>query len=130
MGDLKREVSNVRIVALGLESHPARWLIGRKVYEPAKLRVFAEAVWERLLRLERLPRLFLPERAAGLVSDWKAVTLRVRLLYRELHRENDTQQIAEELFPELNLVSARFMELYFHNLLEKVNQGRQTCNAA
>lgn len=130
LGDLKREVSNVRIVALGLESHPARWLIGRKVYEPAKLRVFAEAVWERLRRLEHKPRLFLPERAAGLISDWKEITLCVRSLYRQLHRDNDTQQIAEDLFPKLNLASARFMELYFQNLLEEVNQGRRASNAA
>jgi glutamine amidotransferase-like uncharacterized protein len=130
LSDLKREVSNVRIVVLGLESHPARWLIGRKVYEPAKLRVFAEAVWESLLGLERLPILFLTERAADLVSKWKAVTLSVRLLYRELHRDNDTQHIAEDLFPELNLATARFMELYFHNLLEEVNQGRKTCSTA
>ncbi len=128
--DLKREVSNVRIVALGLESHPARWLIGRKVYEPAKLRVFAEAVWERLRKLERMPRLFLPERAAELISDWKAVTFCVRLLYRELHRGNDTQKIAQDLFPELNLATARFMELYFYNLLEEANQGHKACTAA
>jgi glutamine amidotransferase-like uncharacterized protein len=130
LGDLKREVSNIRIVALGLESHPARWLIGRKVYEPAKLRVFAEAVWERLRKLERLPRLILTEKAVGLVRDWKAVTFCVRLLYRELHRGNDTQQVAEELFPELNAAAARFMEIYFRNLLEEVNQGRRACSAA
>ena len=130
LNDLKREVSNVRIAALGLERHPARWLLGRKVYEPAKLRVFAEAVWERLLRLERLPRLLLPKPATGLVLKWKEITVCVRLLYRELHRENDTLQIARKLFPELNLATARFMELYFQNLLEEVNQGRRACSAA
>lgn len=130
LGDLKREVSNVRIVALGLESHPARWLIGRKIYEPAKLRVFAEAVWEGLRKLERMPSLFMLERSADLVSTWKAITFCVRLLYRELHRENQTQHIAEELFPDLNSATARFMELYFHNLLEEVHQGRRACSAA
>ncbi len=130
LGDLKREVSNVRVVALGLESHPARWLIGRKVYEPAKLRVFAEAVWQRLRKLERVPRLVLPETAVELVAKWKAVTFCVRLLYRDLHRGNDTQCVAEELFPELNLASARFMEVYFNNLLEEPNQGRRACSVA
>lgn len=130
LSDLKREVSNVRIVALGLESHPARWLIGRKVYEPAKLRVFAEAVWEGLRKLEHLPSLFLLDRSKDLIPTWKAITFCVRLLYRELHRENETQQIAEELFPDLNSATARFMELYFHNLLADMHQGRRACSAA
>jgi hypothetical protein len=123
-------VSNIRIVALGLESHPARWLIGRKVYEPAKLRVFAEAVWERLRKLERVPRLVLPDWADELLADWMAVTVCMRLLYRELHRGNDTQEVAEDLFPALNGAAARFLEIYFQNLLEEVNQGRRACSAA
>jgi glutamine amidotransferase-like uncharacterized protein len=130
LGNLKREVSNIRIVALGLESHPARWLIGRKVYEPAKLRVFAEAVWERLRKLESVPRLVLPDWADELLADWMAVTVCMRLLYRELHRGNDTQEVAEDLFPALNGAAARFLEIYFQNLLEEVNQGRRACSAA
>jgi hypothetical protein len=127
---LKREVSNIRVVALGLESHPARWLIGRKVYEPAKLRVFAEAVWKRLLKLERVPRLVLTDRSDELLADWMAVTVCIRMLYRELHRGSDGQEVAEDLFPALNSAAARFMEIYFQNLLEEENQGRRACSAA
>ncbi|MCB2185191.1 MAG: hypothetical protein KQJ78_02155 [Deltaproteobacteria bacterium] len=115
--DLKREVSNVRIVALGLEDHPVRWLLGKKVYEPAKLRVFAEAVWPRLVRLEREGRAVLPpDGGRGLVELWRSVTRRVRSLRQLLDQEEDTLDLARGLFPDLNQAASRFMTTYFATL--------------
>ena len=54
---LKREVSNARIVANGLETNEVRWLIGNKIYEPIKIRFFLEAVWKRLSRQAIRPEL-------------------------------------------------------------------------
>ncbi len=54
---LRRELSNSRIVAAGLEMLPVRWLIGAKVYEPEKIRVFLDAMWRRLKPLEKRGRI-------------------------------------------------------------------------
>ena len=52
--DFKREVSNIRITARGLCAHAdAHWKVGRKYYEPEKAAVYAEAMWKRVLKLEK-----------------------------------------------------------------------------
>jgi hypothetical protein len=114
--DLQREVSNLRIVACNLEGHPARWRIGRKVYEPAKLRVYAEAAWPRLRRLERLPGLALPAAAAGLVEGWHELAGRARRLHAGLRAGRDMTAPAAELLAGLNRQTARLVETYFANL--------------
>ena len=45
LATLKREVSNSRIVAVGLEMTPVRWRIGNKYYDPEKIRVFLDVMW-------------------------------------------------------------------------------------
>ncbi|MBU1697927.1 MAG: Type 1 glutamine amidotransferase-like domain-containing protein, partial [Proteobacteria bacterium] len=50
---IKRELSNSRIVAGSLEFLPVQWLIGQKVYEPQKVRVYLESMWKRLRALEK-----------------------------------------------------------------------------
>ncbi|MFC1591121.1 BPL-N domain-containing protein [Thermodesulfobacteriota bacterium] len=40
-------ISNARIAALSLERKSFTWRIGRKVYDPEKIRVFLEAIWSR-----------------------------------------------------------------------------------
>jgi len=80
---VKRQLSNSRIVALNLEDHSARWLIGTKVYEPAKLRVFLEAMWGRLRSLGRAPAMAGPPPAlAGLPDKLAAITVQARALKR------------------------------------------------
>jgi hypothetical protein len=123
--DLKREVSNVRIVGLGLESHPARWRLGHKVYEPAKLRVYAEAAWRRLRRLERAPELVLPPAGEELTAAWRGVREQARSLQRGLAAGRDTQATAQELFPALGRATAALMETYFRNLLARPGLGRR-----
>ena len=123
--DLKREVSNARIAAWGLENHSARWLIGKKVYEPRKFLVFMEAVWSRLRALERLPGLQAPPEAEGLmVRPWGDIAQNLRLLKRELARERDTMELAAGIFADLNRASACFMEMYFNSVLP-VFAGRE-----
>ena len=41
-------VSNARIVGLALERSSYQWLIGAKVYDPEKIRVFLETIWKRV----------------------------------------------------------------------------------
>ncbi len=49
---LRSEISNARIVAHALERMPCQWLIGKKVYDPEKIRVFLEAIWTRISKEE------------------------------------------------------------------------------
>ena len=127
--DLKREVSNSRIVALGLEDHPARWLIGRKVYEPAKFRVFCEAVWSRLAALDKAGHGLADEHGReALVSDWRSITAHLRALKNELDQGQDTQPRAEVLIPQINRSCSRFMQMYFQSTLAGLSsrRGRQS----
>ncbi len=128
--DVKREVSNVRIVSMGLEPHPARWVVGRKVYEPAKLRVFAEAAWDALRGLERMPRVHLPAGAGDSVALWGEATERVRDLRAELRAGGEGSETARAVFPLLNQASARLLHVYFHSRLEGLAGGRRALGAA
>lgn len=111
---VRRQVSNSRITALALEDHPARWLIGEKVYEPAKLQVFLEAIWSRLRGLRRAPVLLAPPSAAAELPDLLAgVTDGLRTLRRELAAGTETTQRAAGLFQDLNRAAALFLEMYF-----------------
>lgn len=112
--DLKRQVSNARITALGLEDHPARWVIGRKLYEPAKFRVFCEAVWSRLAARRTAPPLGGDEPVADrLIAAWRSIAEGLRALKQELDAGQDTQARAEDLFRSINRATADFMGMYF-----------------
>ncbi len=119
--DLRRQVSNARVVALGLEDHPARWRIGRKLYEPAKFRVFCEALWQRLRsRRGALPLAGDPEAVEALTAAWRAIAEGLRALKRELALEQDTQARAEALFSAINRATADFMDIYFRNAYRRL----------
>ncbi|MCF8034576.1 MAG: hypothetical protein K9K66_12945 [Desulfarculaceae bacterium] len=122
---IKRELSNSRIVALGLEDHPARWLIGTKVYEPAKLRVFLEALWDRLRALGKAPALRGPADALeGLPGSLARITVQARALKQGLDAGQDTQPLAEELFPGLVGAASQFMKIYFATALAGLDEDR------
>ena len=55
--DLKRELSNSRIMASGMDDFSVHWLIGNKYYEPEKISVFINTVWDKLKVLESMPDL-------------------------------------------------------------------------
>ncbi|MCB2225617.1 MAG: hypothetical protein KQH53_02985 [Desulfarculaceae bacterium] len=121
---VKRELSNSRIVALGLEDHPARWLIGSKVYEPAKLRVFLEAMWNRLRALGKAPALRgSPDDLAALPGLLPGITAQARALKQGLDAGADTQALAEELFPALVAAASCFMKIYFATALAGLGEG-------
>ncbi len=66
---LKRELSNSRIAASGLEFLPLRWVIGKKVYEPEKVRVFLESMWKRIKLLEKFKRIKIEPGFADIMLD-------------------------------------------------------------
>lgn len=117
---LRRELSNARIVAAGLEMRPVRWLIGAKTYEPGKIRVFLEAMWRRLKPLEKSGRIIAePGARDALTAHAVETTTLIRRLKAELDKKNDTGEIARSLFHLLHRYAMAFLELYFRAVSKK-----------
>ena len=116
--DFKRELSNSRIVAAGLEMLPLKWIIGSKVYETGKIRVFLEALWLRMRSFEKsesvLVRMGEEER---LIQSALQVTRHIRQIKKGWDQEMDTLATATTLFNLLNKISALFLEIYFRSKL-------------
>lgn len=126
--NLKRHVSDCRIMALGLEMNPVRWQIGNKIYEPEKILVFIQAVWNRILVLERM-------------LDWKTseadyqtmltcaseIALLLRQIKRLLEKEEDTTLLATDLFNVLKSFAGLFLTTYFSTLKDSLRGRRIQC---
>jgi glutamine amidotransferase-like uncharacterized protein len=112
--DIKREVSNSRIVAAGMERLPVLWKIDNKVYEPAKIRVFIEAIWVRIKNLEKVNRLsILPGKDALMVQYGKEITVLLREIKGCINEGIDTLDMAKKMFRDLNRMCTLFLETYF-----------------
>ncbi len=111
---LKRELSNARIVVAGIENEPIFWQIGRKTYEPLKMRVFLEALWKRLPRMEKSGRVVIPERCQGLVENARDLTGKVRRLKNRIDGKEETAPLAEEIFALLKRLAPDFLTVYFN----------------
>ena len=119
--DFKRELSNSRIVAAGLEMLPLKWTIGNKVYETGKIRVFLEALWQRIRSFEK-ERLILVRAGQDdlLVQRALHVTKSIRQIKKALDQKTgaqkaDTLKTATLLFSLLSKTSALFLEIYFRS---------------
>ncbi|MFP3911110.1 MAG: BPL-N domain-containing protein [Desulfobacteraceae bacterium] len=111
---VKREISNARIVAAGLEMQPVQWTIGNKVYDPGKIRVFLEAIWSRLGVLEKAPRLCIqPGQDGAAMRHTASLTSLVRATKRDWDQARNTPDMARTLFSELSHSSMLFLDIYF-----------------
>jgi glutamine amidotransferase-like uncharacterized protein len=111
---LKREISNARLVARGLEMTDLQWVIGHKIYEPIKISAFLEAVWKRIMALEKSRRpLWTAPEDAELVERAGTVTGLVRRIKAEADKSRDTGAEAASLFEHLKSLCRRFLTLYF-----------------
>lgn len=112
--DLRRQISNARIVAGSMEFMPVKWLIGCKVYEPEKIRVFLEAMWRRLRRLEwaHLSAWELDE----VISKAARIVSALRRMHAAIGEGRESTHLAAELFPLLRECTASFFSLYFKAL--------------
>ena len=116
--DFKRELSNSRIVAAGLEMIPLKWTIGNKIYETGKIRVFLEALWQRIRSFEK--ERLIPMREGQddlLIQTALQVTKNIRQIKKGWDRKADTLKTATLLFSLLNKTSALFLEIYFRTKL-------------
>jgi len=104
------ELSNARIMALALERSRYQWLIGAKVYDPEKIRVFLEAIWKRARVLEKraLYRCCSAAEIERLIIQLEACTRNLRSV-----RADGRNGPAEDLFRCLRRTAAAFMNMYF-----------------
>ena len=102
---------------------PVTWTIGNKVYEPAKIRVFIEAIWVRINALERAGRI---EVATGkdalIVQSASQVCMLLRGLRRDIDAGINTVSGAKRVFEALNKACTIFLEMYFMTKLSQLNQ--------
>ena len=112
--ELRRELSNSRIAASSLEFLPIRWLIGKKVYEPEKVRVFLESMWKRIKLLEKQEGFeVIPGMAEMIVQYARQTTAALRKIKSAVDHHLDTLDLATSVFDLLHRLSMSFFYLYF-----------------
>ena len=117
--EIKRQVSNGRIVGFGLKKMPVAWQMGRKVWEPEKIRMFLECAWGRLPFLWERAELIDPSgELEPLASGYANVTRISKSLKMRIESGQDSQAEASELLLSLKELTARFLSLYFRLRLE------------
>lgn len=110
--NIRSELSNSRIVALALERTSLQWRIGRKLYEPEKIRVFLETMWSRW-------ELFLSQKSGhepelyAIYGQAKEVTVLLRRIQQSAASGADGLAAAEELLDRLKVLTAAFLTIYF-----------------
>jgi glutamine amidotransferase-like uncharacterized protein len=112
------ELSNARITALALERSSYQWLIGAKVYDPEKIRVFLEAVWKRARVFQKQG--LIGSCSADLIDQLSASFARISVHLRALRRDAQCG-CAAEMFRELRCAAASFMNMYFNALRSHEN---------
>jgi len=112
--DLKRELSNSRIMVSGMDEASTHWLIGNKYYEPEKMGVFINAVWNKLKGLESMPGLEMEEESLlQCIEISKRITRELRTIKSEMKEKGDTTHLASKMFLDLKALSSNFFRLYF-----------------
>lgn len=117
--DIKRQVSNARIVGFGLEKMPVTWRIGVKVWEPEKIRMFLDYAWRRLPYLEgKKDRITEAAQLELLADGYAGVTGLARSLKMKVESGEDSLEEAISLLTSLKELTAQFLSLYFGLKLE------------
>jgi len=112
--DLKRELSNSRIMASAMDDFSFHWLIGNKYYEPEKTSVFINTVWNKLKDLESMPGLEMEkESLLRCIEISKDITRGLRTIKSEMREQGDTTPLASKMFWDLKTLSSNFFRLYF-----------------
>ena len=110
-------VSSARIMALALERSAFSWTIGRKVYDPEKIRVFLEAVWKRCRLLDtpachdRMGR----DEIGRLTDAAKEIAELIQKLRNGQQPAPEETACAERLFQLLRAAAAAFLTIYFRD---------------
>ncbi|MEW6377054.1 MAG: BPL-N domain-containing protein [Thermodesulfobacteriota bacterium] len=112
--DLKRELSNSRIMASGMSDFSESWLIGNKYYEPGKIGVFINTVWDKLKDLDSMPD-FEGDKNLLLrcIEISKSITKDMRTIKSEMKEQGDATPLASKLLLSLKILSSNFFTFYF-----------------
>ena len=114
---IRRELSNSRIVAGNLEFRPVQWIIGKKIYEPQKIRVYLESMWKRLRLLEKKKVLtFTAGQSDRITTAAYRTTTELRRIKQQLDAKEDSLKTAIIIFDLLHTLAISFFELYFASL--------------
>ncbi|MFH1151490.1 MAG: hypothetical protein V1748_13560 [Actinomycetota bacterium] len=118
LAEIRRQVSNARIVGFGLEKMPVTWRIGVKVWEPEKIRTFLDYAWRRLPYLYARALYLDPADLEPLAAGYAEVTRLARSLKITIESDIDSQPEAQSLLTRLKELTASFLSLYFRLRLE------------
>lgn len=114
---LKREVSNSRIIASGLDQLSIYWRIGHKVYEPEKILVYLENIWSKLSYLEKCGTLVFQQIQASLLLRMaNDLTLGLRKLKQAIDTGVETGTLFTDLFCILKNFARQILQIYFRTL--------------
>jgi glutamine amidotransferase-like uncharacterized protein len=122
--EIRRQVSNARIIGFGLEKQPVTWKIGVKVWEPEKIRMFLDYTWDRLPYLQDrlaagsdlLGRQASDDGRTGgesLSARYAGVTALAKTLRIKVESGEDSLADAELLLRRLKELTASFLALCF-----------------
>lgn len=126
--EIKSEVSNSRIVALALEKTPITWHIGKKVYEPVKIRTFLEMVWSRFPYFEQINLSIEEDTLLSLKRSFQKITQVLRNIKMEFDRGHNTTDNASYLFTTIKSTCTVFLSIYFNNRLASHTTGKTQDN--
>lgn len=109
------QISNARIVALALERTSYKWLIGKKVYDPEKIRVFLETIWQRaqIIKSSKGYKYISEHEMAVLMKYAEEITVSLRRLKKEAVSDRQGTKAAAALFVYLREATAKFLAIYF-----------------
>ena len=90
------------------------WWIGNKYYEPEKISVFVNTVWDKLKDLESMPDIEVDKSLLlRCIETSKGITRELRTIKSEMNAQGDTTPLASKLFLDLKTLSSDFFRLYF-----------------
>jgi predicted membrane protein len=113
-------------VAGSLEFLPVQWLIGQKVYEPQKMRVYLESMWKRLMVLDKNKAVFFePDQYQVIVNSASRITIELRRIKKQIDENQDSLKTAVKIFDLLHVLSISFFGLYFSTLCKGMITGNE-----
>lgn len=122
------QISNARIIALALERTSYKWLIGKKVYEPEKIRVFLEAIWPRARCLElKKGYIYISEEVINkLIGLFRDIIQLLQQLKNDTEPFQEERKTASHLFFCLREATSKFLSQYFRLNREGVMEPKGT----
>ncbi len=126
--NIKSQVSNARIVSLALERNQVTWQIGYKVYDPAKIRLFLEMVWERFPAIEKQSLTVDEEILLELKESFEAITHLIREIKVLTDNSTDSTEKAINLFEQIKGSCAGFLSIYFSIQLAHFSTSQHSAN--